>query len=257
MNSEVSRQDYINGQEQRELQRRDYLRTQLAFAEKMHEITGAPLKDCWLDYTNLYSALRFPKPRDPENKDWLSFVKDLSVAEDKAKFASDYFINIVEGTGEGEREQSCFSYEYDDNNGMVRIHFTNHEPGGISPLSEERVPARRSELTKIFTEIKKLHPDAKTVKGSSWLYNLASYRRIFPPEYIANMERSPRGFTGTGVWGQFITKDGGAKTEQMHDFLTKLEKAKTKEEAINAFPLMRQDVGCDIKYFYEFLGIKL
>jgi hypothetical protein len=64
------------------------------------------------------------------------------------------------------------------------------------------------ELRALFTDLRRQHPEAETVQGGSWLYNLPAYRALFPPEYVATATPTRPGFTFLDVWGSSSTAIG-------------------------------------------------
>ncbi|GHO62136.1 hypothetical protein KSC_010280 [Ktedonobacter sp. SOSP1-52] len=63
------------------------------------------------------------------------------------------------------------------------IHFSNLDFSGYGPLTHQRREARLADLWSMFSHIKRFHPEARLVQGSSWLYNREAYTHLFPREY--------------------------------------------------------------------------
>jgi len=78
----------------------------------------------------------------------------------------------------------CFSYHYESEARTIRFHFGNRNVSGPGPLSREREPVQRQELAAMFADVRRKVLEAEAVRGRSWLYNLPSYRRFFPPAYV-------------------------------------------------------------------------
>ena len=103
----------------------------------------------------------------------------------------------------GEEKHSRFGdFNYEIEGEEVHIHFSPNQKAEIGSLKKEVVPNRIKELTEMFQEIKEKYPNAKTVNGSSWLYNFESYKRLFPHEYSQNTEISKLCLQGGSGWGQ-------------------------------------------------------
>ena len=67
-------------------------------------------------------------------------------------------------------------------------------------------------LRRMFQHIKDNVSVAKTVKGNTWLYNLEAYRRLFPPDYTAQMEvNESHVFQFLSLWGQFFDRNWQVK----------------------------------------------
>jgi len=228
----------------------------IKFAEQMVRITGQSLSRCLLDYTPLYRRLGFGVDWNENSPQWQDFVRALEHADAPADTAVLFYKKSREiGEENQETRIGCFSCTYEEKEQTIHLHFANTDKSGKSPLSEERLPVRREELKRLFTEIQRLHPEAAKVRGSSWMQNLQSYRRLYPLQYRASAQTSRGGFNGMGVWGQFIDKDRTFRQEMAQTFLDKVSAARNKEEAEEAFPYKRKNVECAIEYFYRYYGI--
>ncbi|HEY9218163.1 MAG TPA: hypothetical protein VIO94_08945, partial [Phenylobacterium sp.] len=121
-------------------------------------------------------------------------------------------------------EFGCFSYEPPDANGAVRIHFHNRDSAdGTGPLTQAKAPARMAELQAMFAHVETVHPQARAVRGGSWLYNLEAYRRLFPPAYGASRRAPERvSLSGTSSWGQLLDHTEAVKPAVRDAFLARL-----------------------------------
>ena len=63
-----------------------------------------------------------------------------------------------------------------------QIHFSNRDSADdVGPLSRAKTPRRLAELKTMFGFIRETWPEAISVQGGSWLYNLEAYRlRLLP-----------------------------------------------------------------------------
>jgi len=89
-----------------------------------------------------------------------------------------------EGTQDDAAPYGCFSYHYESEARTIRFHFGNRNVSGPGPLSREREPVQRQELAAMFADVRRKVLEAEAVRGRSWLYNLPSYCRFFPPAYV-------------------------------------------------------------------------
>ncbi|MBI3799223.1 MAG: hypothetical protein HY268_19950 [Deltaproteobacteria bacterium] len=234
---------------------RDLFDLFIKFTEQMVRITGQSLSRCLLDYTPFYRRLGLGVDWDENNPQWQDFVRALEHSATPADTAVLCYNNREIGKGNQETGTGCFSYEYEEKEKTIHLHFANADKSGKSPLSEERVPTRIEELNRMFTEIKRLHPEAVKVRGSGWLLNVHSYCRLWPSQYAASARISRNGLNGMGVWGQFIDKDRAFKQDMAQTFLDKVRVARNTEEAVDAFHYKRKNSECDIEYFYSYYGI--
>jgi len=128
----------------------------------------------------------------------------------------------------------------------------NHDISGYGPLSKERMSVRLQELKALFAEVKKQHPDVLLVRGNSWLYNLAAYKRLFPPQYTKTMKMVDGEFQYLSLWGQFVRRNGQVHEDIASSFLFSLHKHDTLEGLKRCFPYQVMGPECPISYFYGF-----
>lgn len=122
---------------------------------------------------------------DPTTSEWQEFMSRISKGESADLVAVDLSMRNNQDTEAGKRYFGCFRYDFNakfnDDTGVIKIHFKNRDESGLGPLSKKRQSERREDLTQMFTDIKHNYPQAQVVHGGSWLYNLESYRRYFHP----------------------------------------------------------------------------
>lgn len=157
----------------------------------------------------------------------------------------------------------AYGYDYEGGERCIRLGFSeiNLDKGlrnDPSILGAERREDVTENLKQMFTDIRAKHPDAKTVRGSSWLYNLKSYRSLFPPEYTAKLD-DPKGkeesiehgdFQSMLRWGQFIDRTGSVNQDRKAQFLKNIEDLNV-DDLASTFPLQTLNVDGDIDKFYE------
>ena len=149
----------------------------------------------------------------------------------------------------------CFSYEYEKDENYIQLHFRNTDLPEPGALSKERIAERQKELKKMFREIKQAYPQAKTVCGFSWLYNLQAYNRLFPIEYVKTARPVAYWFKSTALWGQFLDSAGKVKYDLAQSFLNKMEAQTSLKDLTACFPLPLLEVEAEIDYFYKFYAI--
>jgi len=103
------------------------------------------------------------------------------------------------------RRFGCFRYGLPQP-GVAEIHFSNAvQPR--SPFEDPRALARS--LHEMCDDIRRNAPHVRTIVCGSWLNNLRSFRRLFPPSFLESLRpTSPDNRASGGWWGQFITHDG-------------------------------------------------
>ncbi|WP_343633913.1 hypothetical protein [Roseateles sp.] len=90
----------------------------------------------------------------------------------------------------------------------------------------------------MFEHIQRYHPSARTVRGASWLYNIAAYNRLFPEVYwrSAAVARGKLNMTGASTWGQVLDWRDQVKTEARDALLNRLPQMNP-EQPWRVFPL--------------------
>ena len=185
---------------------------------------------------------------------WKEFLERYETEEDLVELVYDMYIKNYEEFS-NHKWFGCFRYRFvedESGNGIVKLHFLNDRTSQEGPLALSQKGNRLKELKKLFEDVKRNHPNAKYVQGGSWLYNLESYKRLFPKEYINNMKSIYPKPQMLVIWGQFINSGWGINNESAQRFLEKLGKCKTEEDLKNIFELIELFPKCEIEHFYEF-----
>jgi hypothetical protein len=121
------------------------------------------------------------------------------------------------------------------------------------------VAVRHAELRALFAEVAARYPEARTVRGNSWLHGIAAYRRLYPPEYGASAIPAPMAeeFQYMALWGQFLDHAGELKPTLARPFLDGVARARTIEELAAAVPRPVYEVECAVSHFYDFYRVSL
>lgn len=232
---------------------RDFFDLQIQFATRAADILNIPPSEALLHYTSFHKSFSFGRAgSNPES--WGKYAAGLETASSPLEWTCEFYANLPDWE-EKERPFGCFDYEFKGAEAAVRIHFYTLDKSGASPLSDERLEARKLELHDLFADVHSKHPEAKTVRGHSWAYNLKSYCRLFPEQYIATLTPAENTFDGTRRWGQFLNYKGGLKPNLSEPFLEKLKNAQSMDDLALCFPYQELAAECPIDYFYTFFGI--
>lgn len=220
-----------------------YFDLQLRFAEAVASLTACDFGDAVAQYTTLHRRFALGiVPANPTSPEWQRYLHGLRACTDHGErltwTASFYDQCGPEPPPPGQHVFGCFGCNPPTEAGVVRIHFGNRDRDATSPLAEHKVARRREELAAMFEFVHAAYPNAVSVRGTSWLYNVAAYRRLFPPEYVASRRapETPLYFHGSSSWGQFLDHRGGFKAGPGAQFLRNLAVLRP-ERLREVFPL--------------------
>ena len=228
---------------------------QLTFAERIVALSGLPLEQALLDYTNLYIRLGLGRQFDSAHPTWQAYLAGLREAADPREWTYRFYARRGEaGTGPAiVASFGCFSYARLDAD-RIRLHFRNAETDGLSPLAADRRAQRRAELGALFAHVTRTVPGPARVIGASWLYNLDAYRRLFPASYLASARVAGDRFRHMPLWGQFLDRRGEVKPDMTRPFLERLAQSSSVDGLARCFPLqvLALEAPCaDFHVFYE------
>jgi hypothetical protein len=241
-------------------QLRDYFDLQLRFAAAMADAADMPLPQALLRYTNLHRRLALGHlGSGPPHPDWLPFAARLTALPDHAARLActlDAYASAGDEPPPPNREHfGAFAFNPPDDHGVVRIHFSPDDHDGISPLALEKTDRRRSELAALVTRVVHGYPDARRIRGTSWLYHVSAYRRLFPPAYAdsATLNGPSLRYEGTANWGQFLSHRGGVKAGAVARMLENLRNLDVQRPWL-AFPLPALTPEATVAVFVDHYG---
>jgi len=250
--------DQIGREPRRELApSEELLNLQLKFAKEIAERTGMDVLEAVKLYTGYLYKLNLKDFKHPE----LGFLDGVTVDNVVQSAFSNYYRLRLEKPHlfvETENYFGCFYYDYDEETKTVTVHFTNTEQDPNSgPLSTDKLPQRQKDITDMLRHIKEHHPQAEHVEGGSWLYNLESYCRLFPKNYIAAKE--PKNVEDQwhrlAVWGQFLDSNNRIKQDLADQFLAKAKEAPL-DDLMAALPFHPLKVHGNINDFYNLYKVQ-
>jgi hypothetical protein len=240
---------------------RDYFSLQLHFAEVVATRAALPLADAVAQYTNFYRRFGFGRWHTPIAPAWQQYTAHLLTLEthdQRVAWTQAFFVQVPpERLPSGRQQFGCFGCDPPDAAGRVRIHFTNHDTDGISPLSRAKIEARRQDLYAMCTYVQHTYAEAHTVLGGSWLYHLEAYRRLFPPVYGESrvVQESTAHLQGTASWGQFLDHREAVKPALREQFLANLTTLDM-QRLWRAFPLPTYSAQAPIQAFYAWYHVE-
>lgn len=236
----------------------DYFDLQLKFAGVVAAKADVDLAHAVFTHTNLFMRLSFGTrlELDEAHPGWRAFVGDLVAARDKTAHAYQAYLDAPPAPTTIAIPFGCFSVDPVGADGVVHFHFGSKEQADVSPLSSERMAARRDELRALFAYVRAAWPHAKSVAGNSWLYHFASYRRLFPESYGESRAvlRHSAAIQGSSRWGQFLDFRGRVLRDVRDNFLKNLIHIDA-AHLCDAFPIPTYRTQAPIADFYEFLAL--
>ena len=214
----------------------EFFALQLRFAARVAELSGLPFTETVGSYTNIYVRLGMGQQLDHANPDWLEYVSALATARDPAAWT--YEIHSQRAhlpTGpKMAASVGCFSYSH-LGRCRVRLHFHAGSQVSEAPLSAANGSLRRQELTTLMSKAAALGGDVHVV-GASWLYNLRSYRRLFPKSYLSSLKPVDHPYQRMPLWGQFLNRDRTVRADAAQYFNAHADKAVSLAELSSCFP---------------------
>jgi hypothetical protein len=242
-----------------------YFSLQFEYAKRAAQISRIPLGQALMEFTSFWRRihnirlLKINKMEwsfDPKTPQWRELCHRINNNELADIVVYDLCLRNDNSTEAGKQYFGCFRYDFisqvGDDYGVINIHFKNRDNSSEGPLSKERQKARLHDLKRMFEHISENHPEAKVVKGGSWLYNLKSYQRLFPKTFTSNMKVEEIPFPRTsGIWGQFINSDGQVNEKMKCSFIHKVNLATSPEELLECFEFKILFPSTDIQTFYS------
>jgi hypothetical protein len=149
----------------------------------------------------------------------------------------------------------CFSFTVRETT-IIRPMFVKNDLPGMRPLSAARAAVRQNEIQRMIAYIHQRVPTAQTVAGNSWLYNLAAYRRLYPPAYTATMPiNTDDEFQFLALWGQCFDSDWGVKGAVAGELFRRVDTLTDLANLHTCFPYPVLQPRCPITAFYTFYGV--
>lgn len=93
------------------------------------------------------------------------------------------------------------------------------------------------------------------MRGGTWLYNRAEYRRLFPPEYGDSARADHPHLIARGLWGQFLRHGSRLNDEIAALFLSRVAALTDPAAYASCFPHQSLLTEAPIRLFYAFYGL--
>ncbi|MEO8557971.1 MAG: hypothetical protein ABI439_02825 [Rhodospirillales bacterium] len=210
----------------------DYFELQLRFAAHMAERLALPFPTAVKRFTNLHRrfGLGDPNGGDPDHEQqplWDAYADRLATMPTLAAqraWTQEFFLTAPPDALPADQTFfGCFGCVPPEETGIVRIHFGKRDNDELSPLHRSKIEQRKADLARVVAFVNQRYPEATSIKGISWLYNLPAYRWLFPPDYAASVApvKAVR-LNGMSSWGQVLKNDETIKPELRNALLGNL-----------------------------------
>ncbi len=243
---------------------------QYEYAKKAAKILNIPIGQALMEFTQFWRRIHNPLELkankmewsfDPTTPQWQELSEKINHNEPPDTVAYELYRENNNTTEPGKNYFGCFRYNFirqiDDEKGIIEIHFKNRDTSAYGPLTMKREHVRLHDLKSMFESISKKHPEATVVRGGSWLYNLDSYRRLFPGIFTRDMKVEEIPFPRTsGIWGQFLTSDGKVKDNMKSIGVRKGKNAHSTDQLLRYFEFKIVFPKAGIESFYSHFEIQ-
>ncbi len=229
---------------------------QLRFAHRVATLAGMPLAQALLDYTNLYVRWGMGREFDATHPVWQAYLCGLASS---CTANQNWTWHFYQGRrahdipAPAAASVGCFAYVL-AGPGHIRLHFHNSDASGQSPLAASRREHRAQELAALFDLVQRNEPPGVRVLGTSWLYQIEAYRRLFPAGYLATAVPVQR-FRNMPLWGQFLDRHGALKPEITEPFVQRVERAADLQGLTACFALQPLALDAPVEVFWSGHGI--
>lgn len=242
---------------------RDYFQFQYDFAKEIAERTGLPFLDAVRYYTTFLRANVFWHAEDgteiglkegvtEENMVEFAYKEELANDERRKGESMPYASLHPEGSRFG-----CFRYDYIPKDHSIVAHFFNSEFDEVGPLNGGKLEQRRQEFKDMLADIQQQHPDAKTIRGTSWLLSLPLFLRLFPTtsSLKPEIDRDPTLWRKGTIWGQFMDGTYKLRAPLVKRFLERSRELPLRDLVL-ALPLPPRKIEVPLAELYREFGIE-
>lgn len=234
----------------------EFFDLQLCFAKRVAELSEVSFAEAVGSHTNIYVRLGMGQRLDLNNSDWQDYLAELATVSEKAEWTHAVHarrLNIPAGPTLTSAV-GCFSYALIGPS-HARLHFHASDCTSESPLSIGNLHLRQRELASLLSNLRSWSSESMQIVGASWLYNLQSYRRLFPGRYLASLQPVAHPYQRMPLWGQFLTRDRRVRPEAKARFLERITQASSLSELDLCFPFSVLTTTSPAKGFYEHIGL--
>ncbi|WP_415265869.1 hypothetical protein [Acidovorax sacchari] len=235
--------------------REDYFDLQWRFAQHYADAAHLPLDQAIARCTNLRRRMNLWGPAGASR--WEAFLSAIRASGPDHPSGFRLYLAFQEAgpSSPQTRAFGCFAHDIPDPAGVLRIHFMPQRGIGRSPLASCSMAERMDELRALFRQVRQEYPDARSVRGISWLYHLPAYRRLFPPQYGNSVRPAdfPLHLTGSSTWGQVLDWRQQVKPAMRDAVLLRLADLDP-QAPWKVFPYQPLVAACSIGCFHDWFA---
>ena len=213
---------------------RDFFAVQRQFAERWAAIASVPIEDAYLECTTWYhQAADLGRDFDPNHPDWQRLLAEVTAAPDPDAVVHAWARANEKPVAPG----PVLDFTWSAEDREVRLIFYGERSMVGNPLGDDQLPERQAELRDLVRRATAEHPDAVWLRGKSWLYGLASYRRIFPLVFLDGLAEEPPETQFFAIWGQLLDRRWRTRPDVAAELLARAGASSTIAELEAAFPI--------------------
>lgn len=244
---------------------KEFFSIQIDFAQKASEVDDkVGFEEALHEYTHLANDMFGIKKYPPIGEElwdkFLTILREYDCTDEGYDEVYKFYTSLERSKPSGvnlddPKRFGPFSYGYYPDETTVRLHFRNIRRGEkYSSLSSRYYEENSAYFKEMLQSIHDSNPKAKFLVTSTWLSNLDAYTVYFPAQLKESLEekRGPL----TGVWQQFLNKDGLIHEGRVDQFYENLSEVNTLEDLYNVFPFKALEGKVEIEKFYEKYGIE-
>lgn len=235
-----------------------YFAAQVSFAQKWVGLTGDSMEETLRNRTALCRVITNDKnPKEDNFGLWNTALRNTRRCASTKDLTIDLYKAYCDQPFSHHQDVAqafnAFSYDYRETDQTIQLHFDNPKRGE-SPLSANSLPQRQAEFKALLENVQAEHPEARRFIVGTWLFEHPGFRSLFPVD-IALGEPPVFSLQGNSLWGQFVNSAGKVNQRAYNSFINALQKSRTVDALMEAFPYKVLFTNDEIGKYYEFYNI--
>jgi hypothetical protein len=211
-----------------------FFAVQRRFAERWAAVASVPVEEAYLECTTWYHlAAGLGRDFDPQHATWQRLLAEVTAGPDPDAVVHAWASANEKPISPGPVLGASWSAEDRE----LQLHFVGERSLTGNPLADDELAERKAELREVVRRAAAEHPDAVWLRGKSWLYGLASYRRIFPQVFLDGLAVEAPDLQFLAIWGQLLDRRWRTRPEVAAELLARADAAVTTADLEAAFPM--------------------